>query len=67
MKMFGLNGLLGLLIAVILVLGLAFLLGKKSVEVQQQEATNAYTLNAGGIQMKSVDNATHYKLEKDQK
>ena len=67
MKMFGLNGLLGLLIAVVLVLVLAFLLGKKGVETQAGESTNYYSIDKNAIKMKSVENASSYKLEKEQK
>ncbi len=67
MKMFGLNGLLGLLIAVILVVGLAFLLGKKGIQAQVEESTNYYSIDKNSIKMKSVENANSYKLEKEQK
>ncbi len=65
MKMLGLNGLFGLLIAVVLVIAVVVILGIAGVKTQQKEARSYYTLDKNAIQMKSVDNALHYQLQKD--
>ena len=67
MKMFGLNGLFGLLIAVVLVVALAIILGFYGVKAQQQEATHFYTLDKNAIKMIDTNNASYYKLEKEQR
>lgn len=64
-KLFGLNGLLGFLIAVVLVVGLAIGLGYVSVLVQQKESTNYYNIDRSAIEMKDTQNTQHYKLIKE--
>ena len=64
-KLFGINGLGGLLIAVILILAVVVILGYKSVLVQRAESTNFYQLDRNDIQMDSPKNAQYYKLIKE--
>lgn len=64
-KLFGINGLGGLLIAVVLILSLVTILGYKGVLVQQAESTNFYQLDKNAIEMNSSQNAQHYKLIKE--
>lgn len=64
-KLFGINGLGGLLIAVVLILSLVAILGYKGVLVQQAESTNFYQLDKNAIEMNSSQNAQHYKLIKE--
>lgn len=64
-KLFGINGLGGLLIAVVLILSLVAILGYKGVLVQQAESMNFYQLDKNAIEMNSSQNAQHYKLIKE--
>lgn len=64
-KLFGINGLGGLLVAVVLILSLVAILGYKGVLVQQAESTNFYQLDKNAIEMNSSQNAQHYKLIKE--
>lgn len=64
-KIFGLNGLLGFFIAVILVVGSAVVLGYIGIVVQQREADNHYRLDTGAIEMKNIKNSQYYKLVKE--
>ncbi|WP_104697102.1 MULTISPECIES: DUF4006 family protein [unclassified Helicobacter] len=64
-RLFGLNGLLGLLIAVALVIGIVIVLGYIGVNIQQREANNYYSLDIGAIEMKDAKNSQHYKLTKE--
>lgn len=64
-KLFGLNGITGLLLAVVLLLVIVFALGYKSILVQQDQATNFYTIDRNAVQMNSADNAQHYKTVKE--
>lgn len=64
-KLFGINGLGGLLIAVVLILSLVAILGYKGILVQQAESTNFYQLDKNAIEMNSSQNAQHYKLIKE--
>lgn len=63
MKMLGLNGLFGLLVAVVLIVGLAIILGITGVRIQQSQSTNYYSLDKNSLQMKSTTNAKSYKLQ----
>ncbi|RDU74570.1 DUF4006 domain-containing protein [Helicobacter anseris] len=64
-KLFGLNGLFGFLIAVVLVVGLAISLGYVSVLVQQKESTNHYSIDRSAVEMKDTKNTQYYKLIKE--
>lgn len=60
---FGLNGLGGFLIAVVLLLSIVAFLGTQAVLVQHAEATNAYKIhNSVAIPMNSAKMDNHYKV-----
>ena len=60
--LFGINGLLGYFIAVILLLSVVFCLGYAAVVTQKAQANNPYVIeNANTLQMTSKSNAEHYK------
>lgn len=60
---FSLNGLLGLIIAVVLLLSVVVIFGICAVNVQKREATNYYSIDASKIEMINSANAQHYKLK----
>lgn len=62
-KLFGINGILGLLIAVVLLLVVVFLLGYQGIVIQKEQASNYYTIDRSAVEMKSIDNIQHYKLK----
>ncbi|MFX4284206.1 DUF4006 family protein [Aliarcobacter butzleri] len=61
---FKLNGISGMLVAVILLLSILAILVVNAVLVQQREATNYYKINQdlNGLKMNSAENHTHYQL-----
>ena len=61
---FKLNGITGMLIAVVLLLSILGFLVFNALSVQQREATNYYKINQdlNGLKMNSADNHTHYQL-----
>ena len=60
--LFGVNGLLGYIVAVVLLLSIVFCLGYAAVVTQSAQANNPYVIkNANALQMRSADNAQHYK------
>ena len=61
---FKLNGISGMLIAVVLLLSILAILVVNAVLVQQREATNYYKINQdlNGLKMNSAENHTHYQL-----
>ena len=61
---FKLNGITGMLVAVVLLLSILAILVVNAVLVQQREATNYYKINQdlNGLKMNSSDNHTHYQL-----
>jgi ABC-type phosphate transport system permease subunit len=61
---FKLNGITGMLIAVVLLLSILGFLVFNALSVQQREATNYYKINQdlNGLKMNSPDNHTHYQL-----
>jgi len=62
---FHLNGITGMLIATVLLLSILAFLTVWGLSVQQNEATNYYTIeNQTDIQMNSTANADKYKLAK---
>ena len=64
--LFGINGLGGYIIAVVLLLAVVFGLGYTAVIKQKAEANNPYVIeNANSIQMKSVENAQHFQNAKE--
>ena len=62
--MFKLNGISGMLIAVVLLLSILAFLVTNALLVQQREATNYYKINQdlNGLKMNSAENHTHYQL-----
>ena len=64
--LFGINGLGGYNIAVVLLLAVVFGLGYTAVITQKAEANNPYVIeNANSIQMKSVEDAQHFQNAKE--
>ncbi len=62
---FNINGLLGGIIATVLLLSVLVFLTINAIAVQQKNATTFYKLNdASNIQMKSTDNIKHYQVVK---
>lgn len=61
---FKLNGITGMLIAVVLLLSILAVLTVNGIKVQQNEASNFYKINQdlNGLKMNSSDNHTHYQL-----
>jgi len=58
---FNLNGLLGGILATVLLLGILAFLTMWAIQVQQENATKYYELeNPTEIQMNSTDNAKHW-------
>ncbi|MCE3047061.1 DUF4006 family protein [Helicobacter kayseriensis] len=62
--MFGLNGILGLLLLVLVLLGVVFGLGSQALKTQRSQATQFYTLDFQAIQPKNPDNKQFYQLQK---
>ena len=61
---FKLNGITGMLVAVVLLLSILGVLVFNSIIVQQNEATNFYKINQDldGLKMNSADNHKQYQL-----
>ncbi|AXX84083.1 DUF4006 domain-containing protein [Aliarcobacter skirrowii] len=61
---FKLNGISGMLIAVVLLLTILAVLVTSAVLVQQREATNYYSINQDlqGLKANSPENHKHYQL-----
>ncbi|RAX56875.1 hypothetical protein CCZ01_08010 [Helicobacter monodelphidis] len=60
--LFGLNGLFGYLVAVVLLLSIVGVLGYMAVVVQKTEANNPYKIEASTtIPMQNADINQHYK------
>ncbi len=60
--LFGVNGLLGYLVAVVLLLSIVFVLGMTAVGIQKSEATNYYKIeNPFELKMNSTSNVNHVK------
>jgi len=58
---FNLNGLMGGVIATVLLLAILVFLSIWAIQVQKEQATNYYQLeNPTDIQMRSTDNAKHW-------
>jgi len=61
---FNLNGLLGGIIATVLLLGILAFLTMWNISVQKANAEKYYTIdNPSAIQMRNADNIQHYKLK----
>lgn len=60
--LFGINGLLGYVVAVALLLSIVFIFGSNAVATQKSQATNYYQIeNPFGVKMISEDNVRHVK------
>ncbi|MCT7629757.1 DUF4006 family protein [Aliarcobacter butzleri] len=66
---FKLNGISGMLVAVVLLLTILTVLVVNAVLVQQREATNYYKINQdlNGLKANSADNHTQYQLVGNEK
>ncbi|PAF52308.1 DUF4006 family protein [Helicobacter sp. 13S00477-4] len=61
--LFGINGLLGYIVAVVLILAIVFCFGAIAIKIQKNQATNYYKIeNQSIIQMKNTGNEKHYEL-----
>jgi len=63
--LFGVNGLLGYAVAVVLLLTIVFIFGMNAVKIQSTTATQSYTI-VDPLGLKSIDpnNVNHVKIEK---
>jgi len=60
--LFGVNGLLGYLVAVVLLLSIVFIFGMNAVGIQKREATNYYKIeNPFDLKKSSTSNVNHVK------
>lgn len=60
--LFGINGLLGFLVAVVLVVVLALMFGMLAASIQSENAQNYYIIkDSGHIEAQSVDNKDHFE------
>lgn len=57
-----LNSIVGFFLAVILVVVGAFIVGYNAINIQQEQATNNYTIDIDKLQKNSVDNAKQTRL-----
>jgi hypothetical protein len=62
---FKLHGLVGFLVAVVLLLSILAILTVNAISVQQREATNFYKINqeTTALQKINADNKNHYHLD----
>lgn len=63
-RLFGLNGIVGLLLLVVVLLSVVTGLGIQAWKTQKAQATNAYTLEGSQIKADSSANSQYYKLVK---
>lgn len=63
-RMFGLNGIVGLLLLVVVLLSVVAGLGIQAWKTQKIQATNAYAIQEKSIKTSSPENAQYYKLLK---
>lgn len=61
---FSLNGIGGLIVAVVLLLAVVGILGTIAVSVQKEQANNHYTIEGSKANMIDKSNSKLYKLEK---
>lgn len=63
-NLFGLNGLGGYILSVLVLLIIVFWLGYSAIITQKNQANNFYTIeNINTLQKNSVDNIKHYKVK----
>lgn len=60
---FSSNGLIGFIIAVLLVVSIAIIFSVCAINVQKREATNYYNMDTSKIEMINNTNAKHYKMQ----
>jgi len=67
-KMYGLNGLLGYIIIIVVLLSILFILGYNALKIQQRESTNYYKINQelDGLSTKDTQNHKNYILIKEE-
>lgn len=64
--LFGINGISGLLIAVVVLLSLVGILGTCAVKIQQRQATNFYKIESqNSIEQNVKDASVYYKNAKE--
>lgn len=63
-RLFGLNGIVGLLLLVVVLLSVVTGLGIQAWKTQKAQATNAYMLESSQIKADSSANSQYYKLVK---
>lgn len=63
-RLFGLNGIVGLLLLVVVLLSVVTGLGIQAWKTQKAQATNAYTIKDKEIKVNNSQNAQYYQLVK---
>ena len=63
-RLFGLNGIVGLLLLVVVLLSVVTGLGIQAWKTQKAQATNAYTIKDNEIKANNSQNAQYYQLVK---
>lgn len=63
-RLFGLNGIAGLLLLVVVLLSVVTGLGIQAWKTQKAQATNAYVLESAEIKANTSANSQYYKLVK---
>ncbi|RDU71779.1 DUF4006 family protein [Helicobacter brantae] len=63
-RLFGLNGIAGLLLLVVVLLSVVTGLGIQAWKTQKAQATNAYVLESAEIKANNSANSQYYKLVK---
>lgn len=61
-RLFGLNGIVGLLLLVVVLLSVVATLGIQAWKTQKIQANNAYVIESQDIKAKSSTNSQYYKL-----
>ena len=62
--LFGINGLSGYFLSVVLLLVIVFILGYLAITTQKNQINNPYVIeNPNTLETKSIDNAKHYKIQ----
>lgn len=63
-RLFGLNGIVGLLLLVVVLLSVVTGLGIQAWKTQKAQATNAYMIQEKEVKANSSENSQYYKLLK---
>ena len=65
-RLFGINGIAGLLIAVVVLLSIVGIFGTCAVKIQQKQATNFYKIESqNSIEQNVKDASVYYKNAKE--